>query len=63
MNFSDLNADLDAKYFDSMCQSVFRPGVPLANYVPPAITVSMMEGNSSKLKPNEDEFFMESRQR
>lgn len=40
MNFSARNYDLLSAYFEPSCESVFVPGLPLDNFVPPPPTNS-----------------------
>lgn len=43
LNFSVRNFELLSAFFEPMCQSVFVPGLPLENFVPPLPTVSPFE--------------------
>lgn len=46
----DHNLELISAYFDPMCQSVFVPGLPLENFVPPiptALPVSSMKAKNN----------------
>ncbi|KAG8190583.1 hypothetical protein JTE90_014059 [Oedothorax gibbosus] len=45
MNFSARNYDLLSAYFEPSCESVFVPGLPFGNFVPPPPTNSPQVGN------------------
>lgn len=49
MNFSARNYDLLSAFFEPSCESVFVPGLPLDNFVPPPPTNSP---HISSLFPN-----------